>query len=111
MPPATNSIEALRSGIDWHIFKAYLHSRRIGDCISLLHIFKAYLHGRFPISWGGLGMSLSNIVIAYLYCIALLHMFIAYLSERFVGDGCPAGLLKEFGGDRCPVGLLNKVRG
>ena len=44
-----------------------------------MHIFKAYLHGRFLTSWGGLGLSLLNIVVAYLYCIASLHLFIAYL--------------------------------
>ena len=35
--------------------------------------------GRFPTSLGGLGLSLLNIVVAYLYCIALLHISIAYL--------------------------------
>ena len=44
-----------------------------------MHIFKAYLHGRFPTSWDGLGLSLLNIVVAYLYCIVSLHMFIAYV--------------------------------
>ena len=51
----------------------------LGDCIALLHIFRAYLHGIFPTSWGDLGLSLLNIVVAYLYCIASLHLFIAYI--------------------------------
>ena len=44
-----------------------------------MHIFNAHLHGRFPSCWGGLGLSLLNIVTSYFYCIASLHLFIAYL--------------------------------